>query len=89
MVSYVNSGHRKYLAIINERWSHGTLIDEGSETGKCIKGRSLSWWRGGGVCMSTSCSQLQNCHLLDFGHCALAKPCLSLSLSSKAASRCV
>lgn len=47
MVSYVNSGHRKYLAIINERWSHGTLIDEGSETGKCIKGRSLSWWRGG------------------------------------------
>lgn len=28
--------------------------------------------------MSTSCSQLQNCHLVDFGHCALAKPCLSL-----------
>lgn len=32
----------------------------------------------GGVCVSTSCSQLQNCHLVDFGHCALAKPCLSL-----------
>lgn len=54
MVSYVNSGHRKYLAIINERWSHGTLIDEGSDVrfgsewdGKMYKGQVTVLVEGG------------------------------------------
>lgn len=48
MVSYVNSGHRRYLAIINEVVSWHTQMSQMSnlDGGEMDHDRSLSWWGG-------------------------------------------